>query len=635
MDETKATAVRDDRPVGCGVPTGPDHLPELEKSMNAESRRVLTFVLCLLLAGGALLAQSSKVIVKRSENRPLESFSAAGEAALALAPKVGRGLREIPNFRGAPESPPGSVEGPDPLLQDAPSIDATSVISSFEATDNEDNLAVIGFRVAPPDTDGDVGPSHFVQMINLLTTIFDHNGNVVPGGGPFPTNAIWSGAGGLCEQFNQGDPFVVYDEANDRWVVTQFAFDDNFTTFAQCVAVSQSGNPTGGYNRYEFSFNGIGFPDYPKHGVVTESITMTANIFAPPVFNFTGTFVGAMDKAAMYAGQAATLVGTNLGASEFGFLPADLDDPSGTASFTPALFATAMSRTRRFDIWQIDVDWNNPGAGTVGRIAGLSIARFDADLCSASREACITQCNNGPGLEALSDRLMARLKIRDFGSHKSMVAAHTVDVGGGRGGIRWYETRQAPNGNWSLHQQATYGPNDGINRWVPSIAINAAGDIGIGYLVSGPSLCMGSRLNGQTAGASGSGNLDAGEQTCRVGVTQQTGTARAGDYSATNVDPVTDSFWHTNEYGQRNDKSAGWGTTFCEFDVGGGGCVPTENPEMSCNDGQDNDCDGLTDGADPDCQGGGCFPNGASCSVDSDCCSGNCSNGPPASRVCQ
>jgi hypothetical protein len=30
-------------------------------------------------------------------------------------------------------------------------------------------------------------------------------------------------------------------------------------------------------------------------------------------------------------------------------------------------------------------------------------------------------------------------------------------------------------------------------------------------------------------------------------------------------------------------------------------CVPTEDPEVSCDDGLDNDCDGMIDGDDPDC----------------------------------
>jgi FtsP/CotA-like multicopper oxidase with cupredoxin domain len=36
--------------------------------------------------------------------------------------------------------------------------------------------------------------------------------------------------------------------------------------------------------------------------------------------------------------------------------------------------------------------------------------------------------------------------------------------------------------------------------------------------------------------------------------------------------------------------------------AGGPGCTPTEPTEVSCSDGEDNDCDGLTDAEDPDCQ---------------------------------
>lgn len=64
-------------------------------------------------------------------------------------------------------------------------------------------------------------------------------------------------------------------------------------------------------------------------------------------------------------------------------------------------------------------------------------------------------------------------------------------------------------------------------------------------------------------------------------------------------------------------------------------CTPTEEPEASCSDGKDNDCDGLTDDADPDCgDPGGGLPTGAHCLSDSECASGSCSKGKPSSRVC-
>jgi len=55
-----------------------------------------------------------------------------------------------------------------------------------------------------------------------------------------------------------------------------------------------------------------------------------------------------------------------------------------------------------------------------------------------------------------------------------------------------------------------------------------------------------------------------------------------------------------------------------------------------CNDGIDNDCDGLIDCADPDCTGSPfctCSPVGSLCSVNSDCCSNKC-KGPAGRKTC-
>ena len=67
---------------------------------------------------------------------------------------------------------------------------------------------------------------------------------------------------------------------------------------------------------------------------------------------------------------------------------------------------------------------------------------------------------------------------------------------------------------------------------------------------------------------------------------------------------------------------------------GGGGCTPTETNEVSCNDGLDNDCDGLVDADDPDCQGGQCTPVGGACVNDSECCSNKC-KGPNGGKTCK
>ncbi len=355
-----------------------------------------------------------------------------------------------------------------------------------------------------------------------------------------------------------------------------------WVSYSQCVAISHNGDPTGGWHRYEFSFVDYGLNDYPKHGIVSDSITMTANLFTKRGrnFNWGGTFLGVMDKAAMYAGGPATLIGFNIGTAEFGFVAGDLD---GTGS-VPALFATAMTTADRFDIWQLDVDWSTQDA-SVARIASVPIAPFDSELCTASRGACIPQPDDGPLLESLSDRLMHRLQIRQFPTHRSMVTAHTVDVGDGRAGIRWYELRQTNGTDWMLYQQGTFGPADGEYRFMPSAAMNAAGDIGIGYLLSSTNTYVSTAAVGQTFSASGSGLLDSEELICAPGSGVQEDVSRSGDYSSTSVDPVDDSFWHTNEVFTLTG-SFQWNTFVCEFVVADSGenIPPVANFSFSCNE---------------------------------------------------
>lgn len=552
----------------------------------------MVFVICCLLTAfflTPLLAQAQSDVARekiaiKAQNRPLASLRDAADKA-KNRPVVPGKAREVVNYRGKGKpAPSGSTAQADAILQASAGAQITAVNSGFYGASNNDNAALLGVMIAPPDTDGQVGRTHYVQMINLLTTVFDKSGNIVPDG-QFASNAFWDGQGGNCEAYNQGDPIVLYDDVADRWLVSQFAFPDSMGSYSQCVAVSTGGDPMGGWNRYEFPFEAYGLNDYPKHGIVSDSITMMANLFSKRGrnFNWAGTFLGVMDKAAMYAGaNEASLIGFNIGTNEWGFIAGDLDGPSGVD--VPAVFATAMTNVSSFDVWHVDVDWTTENANAY-KVAAVPVTPFDSEICTAPRGACIPQ-KDGPLLESLSDRLMHRLQIRDFGIYRSMVTAHTVDVGGGRAGIRWYELRETTGSNWTLHQEGTFGPADGEHRFMPSAAMNASGDIGIGYLLSSDVIYVSTAVAGQTASDSGSGELNSEEIICAAGTGAQLDVARSGDYSSTSVDPIDDSFWHTNEVFTETG-SYQWNTYVCEFvvaDSGGGNIPPTADFSYSCNE---------------------------------------------------
>jgi hypothetical protein len=525
---------------------------------------------CLLLASffiankAVWAQQTGDVVVITAPNEPLTSLT---DAIASTGPPVIL-FNEIPNFDFKEDTrgqEGGNTLEQDPLLQTFDPSVPTAILTQFDGADNTDN----GGLVTPPDTDGDVSSDavdRYVQMINLVTAVFDKAGN--PIGAPFFSNAFWVGMVGLCASTNNGDPIVLYDETNDRWLVSQFAFTStNAPPWRQCVAISQTSDPLGAYNRYEFDFDAIGFPDYPKHGIVTDDVTLFAHLFNP---NFIGSFLGAIDKAAMYAGNPATMTGAVV--VQGGFVAGDLDDPTGTAGNVGAFFTRANSGGS-FEVWEVVPDYVTPANTTVGIIETIPSATFDTDLCPVFRERCVPHPGTGDDLETLSGRLMHRLAIRDFGSHLSMVVAQTVDADvaapglTGRSGIRWYEVRSTDGGaNWTLHQEGTHAPADGLHRWMPSIAMNAAGEIGLGYMVSDATTPVEIRVVGQTAASSGTGTFDADEMECRAGVAGADWSGRSGDYSATNVDPDTDTFWHTNEFG-RTTTLRGWGTAVCEFEI--------------------------------------------------------------------
>ena len=131
---------------------------------------------------------------------------------------------------------------------------------------------VYGYLVnsAPPDTNGAVGPNHYVQWVNTAFAVFNKSGGLV--WGPFNGNTLWSGFGGGCQANNDGDPIVQYDKIADRWIFMQFSVTAPFP-YTVCMAVSTTPDPTGSYFRYEFAGFGTQFPDYPKLAVWRTAIT--------------------------------------------------------------------------------------------------------------------------------------------------------------------------------------------------------------------------------------------------------------------------------------------------------------------------------------------------------------------------
>src|SRR5205809_957743 len=195
---------------------------------------------------------------------------------------------------------PKSTEPATPALASA---SAPALIRSFEGVGQgfTGPQGTFSVNAAPPDTNGAVGPNHYVQTVNTSFAVFNKTGTALMG--PVRINTVWSGFGGGCQTNNDGDPSVVYDGIADRWVISQFSV--NTLPYLMCVAVSTSPDPTGSYNRYSFNYGNTNFPDYPKLGVWPDGYYLTVNVFANGR-TFTGAGVAALDRTRMLAGQPAT-----------------------------------------------------------------------------------------------------------------------------------------------------------------------------------------------------------------------------------------------------------------------------------------------------------------------------------------
>ncbi len=475
----------------------------------------------------------------------------------------------------------------DPALQSfLGGLDMPAPTGSFEGLGNI-NGAI------PPDANGAVGPNHYVQWVNLSFAVYDKaTGARVYG--PAAGNTLWQALGGPCATSNDGDPMVLYDQLAGRWVMSQFA-RPNYPSgpFYQCIAVSQTSDPTGAFYLYAFKISDTKMNDYAKLGVWPDAYYMTANQFTCSTSGcntWAGQGVVAFERDKMLAGLPARMVYFDLfsvDANLGGMLPSDLDGPAPPAG-TPNYFAEMDDNAWGYSpdqvqIWAFHVDWVTPANSSFTKVAALQTAPFDSNMCNYSSH-CIPQPGTSAKVDALSDRLMYRLQYRNFGAYATLVANHTVDVDStDHAGIRWYELRNAGSG-WGIYQQGTYAP-DGDHRWMGSIAMDQAGNIALGYSVSGPATYPSVRYTGRLA-TDPLGTLPQGETSLVEGSgSQLSTTGRWGDYSLMAVDPTDDcTFWYTQEY-YASTTNAGWRTRIGSFKFPSCGSTAVSGADLALTNG--------------------------------------------------
>ena len=427
---------------------------------------------------------------------------------------------------------------------------------------------------APPDPTGDAGPNHYMAAANVRFQIWNKTGTSLLG--PLNLGTIWSGfPGPWSTSLNDGDAIVLYDEAAGRWFIAQFSLPGYPNgPFYILIAISQTGDPTGAWHRYGFSFPNM--PDYPKFGIWPDGYYMSANAFASGSLNFVGTYLTAFERSQMLTGATAQSVTfTRPASTTWSLLPSDWNGVTAPPAGSPNYFGQIHDNADYggndgFDIYPFTVNWVTPGSSTVTGPVFIATSVF-SQLSSG-----IPQQGTGTLLDHLSWMTLNRFDYRNFGTHQSMVTCHTVNAGSNRAGVRWYEFRNT-GASWTLFQEGTYAPADGLNRWMGSVAINAAGHMALGYSVSSTAMFPSIRYTGRYV-TDPAGQMTIPEETIFAGLGAQSGLTRWGDYTQMTVDPNGINFWYVNQY-QPSGGSFNWRTRVANIDY----TIPVELVSFTAN----------------------------------------------------
>lgn len=422
----------------------------------------------------------------------------------------------------------------------------------------------------PPDPELTVGPNHVIAVVNVAFEIYDKNGNTLQAPTTF---ASFMGGDPNCT--GVFDPNAIYDESADRYIL---GIDADGSYY--CLAVSQTGDPMGGWNIYSFPM-GSDFFDYPHAGVGRDAIYMGANIFrcrGPFSCSFLASRIYAFDKAAMYAGASAAFVERSLSTSEDTPQPLNLHGwNQGTwPGSGPHYFLTETN----YDGAHYTVfSWNNPfGSNTFSTVGTIDLVAETG--VSAGLPVNVPQSGSSATLQANDFRPQDFEYRNGYGWSVQTIACNpgggTVDC------IRW---AQIDLSNANVVDAGVYA-SSGTYRFFGDLAVNHCNDMAVGYTKSSSSIFPGIWYTGRES-TDPAGTLQA-EAQLKAG--ELTYTAfdgsphRWGDYTGMTIAPDGETFWYLGQYSKNTGTSDGrWGTyigsfTFGNCSAGGGDPTPTPEP---------------------------------------------------------
>jgi hypothetical protein len=408
----------------------------------------------------------------------------------------------------------------------------------------------------PSDPVGDVGPNNYVEGVNSSIGIFDKSGNQQ---GAITFDQLWQPLPGTpCHGSNQGDPTVIYDPLDDRWIVADMGFTFSggqpAGPFYECIAVSMGANPaTSGWFLYPVETSATLLGDYPKMAIWPDGLYLTVNQFTEPAQSYSGVGVFVLNLADLVAGNPLRSASATLPASVFSVLPAEFhgngtQPPGGS----PEYLVSESESYYAYEVRTAAVNWNASPSPTL-TLGGATVVGQQQYAAPPPNTDIVPQKGSAVLVDSIGDRLMMQAQYQDLGGAESLWVDHAVQsTSSVPTGIQWAQIGVS-NGSVNpnrLQEQIFTNGNDGVWRWVPSLAVDSAGDMAVGYSTSSASTYPGLAYAGRLA-TDPPGQLGQGEMVLQAGggPQQYGGSSRWGDYSAMAMDPTDGcTFWYVNQY---------------------------------------------------------------------------------------
>jgi hypothetical protein len=389
-------------------------------------------------------------------------------------------------------------------------------------------------RNTPPDPEIAVGEDHVVAVVNVSMEIYDKNGNALAG--PIYFRNLFAGVPGCAGRYF--DPSVVYDEKAKRFVV---GVDAVFGA-AFCVAASATSDPTGTWHRYGFQTipDANTFFDFPHLGVGRDAIYMGGNNFVGPDGDFESR-LWALHKDDLYSGAPLRVVSRALGFNRE-FSPRPVQVTGAAERRWPRSGPHYIVTDDRYDgvtygVWS----WSDPFAPGGGDL----VKRGVVDLVAATGvPAALPPQLGGQDLIA-NDRRVQDSEMRD-GEVWFSTSIGCNPGAGTVGCTRW--ARLDPRKPKIL--DAGVIASDGMHRSYASVAVDACGNMAIGYTLSSADTWHGIAVTGRRHNDRRGTVLR--EEEILAGQAPYTGfegdPARWGDYTKMAIDPNGRDFYYLGQY---------------------------------------------------------------------------------------